>query len=87
MRAGKHRLGPQTRARVDQIDAAAQAAYAAFLQSCRGAGDGIGGLPVAVGAKYLGEQIALAIIQRASGEEPSSIREMLSLALSVFSRP
>ena len=36
MRAGKHRLGPETRARVEEIDAAAHAAYAAFLQSRRG---------------------------------------------------
>lgn len=86
MRAGKHRLGPKTRARVDEIDAAAQAAYAGFLQSCRDAGDGLGGLPVAAGAKYLGEQIALAITQRAGGEDPARIREMLALALSVFTR-
>lgn len=87
MRAGKHRLGPQTRARVDEIDAAAQAAYAAFLQSCRDAGDWPGGLPIAAAAKYLGEQIALAITQRASGEDPARIREMLKLALSVLTRP
>jgi TetR/AcrR family transcriptional regulator, copper-responsive repressor len=87
MRAGKHRLGPQTRARVEEIDAAAQTAYAAFLQSCREAGDWPGALPVAAGAKYLGEQIALAITQRASGEDPARIRDMLTLALSVFSRP
>ena len=87
MRAGKHRLGPLTRARVEQIDAAGQAAYGAFLQSCRDAGDEIGGLSVAAGAMYLGEQIALAITQRASGEDPARIREMLGLALSVFLRP
>ncbi len=87
MRAGKHRLGPLTRARVEQIDAAGQAAYAAFLQSARDAGEGIGGLPVTAGAMYLGEQIALAITQRAAGEDKTRIREMLTLALSVFTRP
>jgi AcrR family transcriptional regulator len=87
MRAGKHRLGPLTRARVDEIDAAAQAAYAAFLQSSRNAGEGLGGLPVAAAARYLGEQLALAITQRASGEDPLRIREMLTLALSVLTRP
>jgi AcrR family transcriptional regulator len=86
MRAGKHRLGPETRARVDEIDAAAQAAYAAFLQSARDAGAWSGGLSVEAGAKYLGEQIALAITQRASGEDRARIREMLTLALSVFIR-
>ena len=87
MRAGKHRLGPKTRARIDEIDAAAQAAHATFLRSCRDAGDWPGGLSVEAGAQYLGEQIALAITQRASGEDPARIREMLTLALSVFTRP
>jgi len=87
MRAGKHRLGPQTRARVEEIDAAAQAAYAAFLQAARDAGDWPDGLPVEAGARYLGEQIALAITQRASGEDPARIRQMLALALSVFTGP
>ena len=87
MRAGKHRLGPETRARVEEIDAAAQAAYAGFLQAARDAGDWPDGLSVEAGAKYLGEQVALAITQRASGEDPVRIREMLALALSVFTRP
>lgn len=87
MRAGKHRLGPVTRARVEEIDAAAQEAYAAFLQAARDAGEWPEGLSVEAGAKYLGEQLALAITQRASGEDPARIREMLTLALSVFTRP
>src|SRR6056297_126928 len=86
MRAGKHRLGPETRARVDEIDAAGQAAYAAFLQAARDAGEWPEGLSIEAGAKYLGEQIALAITQRASGEDKARIREMLTLALSVFTR-
>jgi AcrR family transcriptional regulator len=64
-----------------------QAAYAAFLQAARDAGEWPDGLSVEAGAKYLGEQIALAITQRASGEDPARIREMLTLALSVFTRP
>ncbi|MBF9030350.1 TetR family transcriptional regulator [Rhodobacterales bacterium HKCCE3408] len=84
MRAGKHRLGPQTRARVEELDAAAQEAYAAFLQSCRDAGDWTGPQPVDAAARYLGEQVALAFTQRASGEDPDRIRDMLGLALSVF---
>jgi len=87
MRAGKHRLGPETRARVEEIDVAAQAAYTAFLQKARDAGDWPDGLSVEAGANYLGEQIALAITQRASGEDPARIREMLTLALSVFTGP
>ncbi|MEZ5792084.1 MAG: TetR/AcrR family transcriptional regulator [Nitratireductor sp.] len=87
MRAGKHRLGPETRARVEEIDAQAQIAYVAFLQSARDSGDWPDGLSIEAGAKYLGEQIALAITQRASGEDKGRIREMLTLALSVFIRP
>lgn len=87
MRAGKHRLGPQTRARVEEIDAAAQVAYAAFLQAARDNGDWPGPTSVAAGATYLGEQIALAITQRAAGEDKARIREMMELALSVFTRP
>lgn len=86
MRAGKHRLGPQTRARVEELDQAARAAYGAFLRACREAGEGPGGLSVEAGATYLGEQVALAITQRASGEDKARIREMMTLALSVFTR-
>lgn len=86
MRAGKHRLGPGTRARVEEIDAAAQAAYAAFLHARRDAGDLPDGLPVDAAAPYLSEQLGLAITQRASGGDPVRIRDMLTLALSVFLR-
>lgn len=86
MRAGKHRLGPETRARVNQIDAAAQAAYADFLQARSATGEGPGGLPIAAAANYLSEQIALAITQRAAGENKARIRQMLELALSVLAR-
>ena len=84
MRAGKHRLGQETRARVDEIDAAAHAAFAAFLNACQTAGDGTGGMPLETRARYLVEQIGLAYTQRASGVDPAHIRERLRLALSVF---
>lgn len=84
MRSGKHRLGPETRARVDELDAAARGAYETFLQGCRDAGEWPAGRSVQVGARYLSEQISLAITQRASGEAVRDVREMLTLALSVF---
>ena len=87
MRAGKHRLGPETLARVQEIDAAARSAYVAFLQAARDNGEWQGALSVESGATYLGEQLALAITQRASGEDPARIREMMALALSVFAQP
>lgn len=87
MRSGKHRLGPETRARVDELDAGARAAYETFLRGCRDAGEWPAGVPIEAGARYLSEQIALAITQRAAGEDTDHIRDMLSLALSVFTRP
>lgn len=84
MRAGRHRLGPETRARIEELDKAALAAYAAFLQSRRDAGEWTGTVPVDTAAKYLGEQLGLALAQRAAGEDPARIRDMLEMALSVF---
>lgn len=86
MRNGKHRLGPRTRARVDELDAGARAAYEAFLQDRRDAGEWPAGPTVQAGARYLSEQIALAFTQRASGEDPDEVRDSLTLALSVFTR-
>lgn len=85
MRNGKHRLGPETRALVDELDAAARAAYTAFLTACRESGEWTKGPTPEAGARYLSEQIALAITQRASGEDANDIRDSLTLALSVFS--
>lgn len=86
MRSGKHRLGPETRALVEDLDAGARAAYASFLQACRDAGEWPAGPTVEVGARYLSEQIVLAVTQRASGEGSGQVRESLTLALSVFTR-
>jgi TetR/AcrR family transcriptional regulator, copper-responsive repressor len=86
MRSGRHRLGPETRALIEELDANARAAYATFLQACRDAGEWSGGPGVEAAARYLSEQIVLAITQRASGEDRHQIRESLTLALSVFTR-
>lgn len=87
MRAGKHRLGPETRARVDEIDAAALRAYESFLNGCRDAGDWAGDVPARTGARYLAEQVGLAVSQRAAGEDPARVRDTLVLAFSVFRHP
>ena len=86
MRSGKHRLGPETRALVEELDAGARAAYASFLQACRDAGEWPAGPTVEVGARYLSEQMVLAVTQRASGEGSEQVRASLMLALSVFTR-
>lgn len=86
MRAGKHRLGPQTLERVNAIDAGAVGAFTAYLEARRDAGDWGGTLPAASVARYLVEQIGLALTQRAAGEDPAQVRDTLTLALSAISR-
>ena len=86
MRNGKHRLGPETRARVDALDAAAREAYERFLRERLAAGEWQGRGSVEVSARYLSEQVGLAITQRASGESSEDVRASLTLALSVFTR-
>ena len=84
MRAGRHRLGLQTRQLVEEMDRATQTPYQTFLQDRRGAGNWYGAVSTDVAAKFLGEQITLALAQPAAEEYAANIREMLSLALSVF---
>lgn len=86
MRNGKHRLGPQTRALVEELDAAARVAYSDVLRAGREAGEWVPGPSDEAGGRYLSEQIGLAITQRASGEDSRQVRESLILALSVFTR-
>lgn len=86
LRAGKHRLGPLTRQRVDDIEAAALQAFEAFLSARRDAGDWIGDRSISVTARYLSGQIGFALTQRAAGEDKDRIQETLELALSVLRR-
>ncbi|MEL6167724.1 MAG: hypothetical protein AAFR35_03480 [Pseudomonadota bacterium] len=86
MRAGKHRLGPLTRQRVEEIDATAVRAYEDFLVARRDAGDWAADRPVGSTARYLSEQIALALTQRAADQDKDQIQETLELALSVLRR-
>ena len=87
MRAGKHRLGPKTRQRVDEIDAAAVQGFETYLQAQKEAGGWDGDQPTSVAAVYLREQIGLALTQRATTRETDGIRASLELALSVLKSP
>ncbi len=87
MRAGKHRLGPLTRDQVEAIEGAAVAAFTAYLDARRAAGDGMPAGSSAGLARYMIAQLGLALTQRAAGEDSAQIREMLALALSVLQRP
>lgn len=84
MRAGKHRLGPKTRQRVDEIDAAAVQGFDGYLHDQREAGGWDSDQPTSLVARYLMEQIGLALTQRATGEDRSTIRASLMLALCVI---
>lgn len=87
MRAVKHRLGPMTRAKVDEIEAAASQACFDFLQASRDSGEWSGSLSLEDGARYLTAQLSLAFTQRSAGEDEKFIRKSLTLALSVFDGP
>ena len=87
LRMHRHRLGPQTRAAVEAIEKQAEACTTRFLQERLAAGDWQGGVSPAVGARYLFEQLGLAIGLRASGEDPRRVRALFGLALSVFRQP
>lgn len=84
MRAGKHRLGPKTLAGVNDIDAGAVSAFTAYLTSRRTAGDWTGAQSPATAARYLVEQIGLALTQRAGGESPDQVRDTMAMALGVL---
>ena len=84
MRAGKHRLGPRTRERVEEIDGAAVAAFTALFEQRRQNGDWNNPTPAPTAARFLVEQIGLALTQRASGEDPVEIKATMELALSAI---
>ncbi|MEL6999984.1 MAG: TetR/AcrR family transcriptional regulator [Pseudomonadota bacterium] len=84
MLAGKHRLGPKTVAKVDEIDAAAQQAFRTFLKACRDSGEWNSALSIEDGARYLSAQFSLAFTQRAAGENHAFVQKSLTLALSIF---
>lgn len=87
MQAGKHRLGPKARAKVEEIEAAVAEGFRAFLEQRRDAGDLAAEISVEAGAHYLATQIGLAFTQRAGGASPGLVRRSLTLALSVLERP
>jgi AcrR family transcriptional regulator len=87
MRAGKHRLGPQTLALVGEIDAAAVAAFETYLSAQAAQGAFRPALPIPALARYILEQIGLAFAQRASGEDPARVETTMTLALSVLLPP
>ncbi|MEM7076557.1 MAG: TetR/AcrR family transcriptional regulator [Pseudomonadota bacterium] len=87
MRAVRHRLGPRTRERVDEMTTRSRAFFAEFLQSRRKAGDWTSPVSRELAARYLVDQIGFALMQRASGDDPDEVRDTLKLALSALDGP
>ncbi|MBO6551501.1 MAG: TetR/AcrR family transcriptional regulator [Roseitalea sp.] len=84
MQAATHRFGEKTQALIAAIDAGAEEAYAALLTDARRTGHAPESIPTRLGARYMMSQITLALVLRAAGEEPLLVRDLLTLALSVF---
>ncbi|MEM1363751.1 MAG: TetR/AcrR family transcriptional regulator [Pseudomonadota bacterium] len=87
MHAARHRVGPQTRERVEEMVALSRTSFAELLESRRQAGDWNSTMSSELAARYLVDQIGFALMQRASGEDPEGIRETLNLALSAIDGP
>jgi AcrR family transcriptional regulator len=83
MRAVKDRLGPKTQELIAQIETMAFEAFLMVLAEGHASGEWSGDIPIDLAARYLQNQIGLALDQRARGEDPKAT---LALALSVFER-
>jgi TetR/AcrR family transcriptional regulator, copper-responsive repressor len=87
MRSFRWRLGPITGAHVDQLRAAAIAAYAAWLQRCADNGDIE--LPAALEttATYVDAQLTTMLTRISAGEDPKLVRSHARLAFAVLTDP
>lgn len=81
MRASQSELGEKTRAVVVEMERMAIAAYAQALEQAQTKGEWTSDLPTDIVARYLYEQMALALEMRARGKDP---KDILTLALSVL---
>jgi AcrR family transcriptional regulator len=84
MQATAASFGQKTQALIAAIDAGAEDAYTAPMENARRTGHVPVPIPARLGARYMMAQIMLALILRAAGEDPGRVREILTLALSVF---
>jgi AcrR family transcriptional regulator len=84
MRAARLDLGPNTQAKVAEVEAAALEIYTRFFRDSRKKGEWPGSITPGFAAQYLHAQIGLATSQRALGTEPAVVRRLLECALSVL---
>jgi AcrR family transcriptional regulator len=86
MRAAQRQLGPRSRKKVKQIEAANLRLYERFFRQSRENGEWPGRLTPEFAARYLHAQIGLAVSQRALGAKPATVKPLMACALSVLTR-
>ncbi len=85
MRAARLDLGPQTQAKVAEIEAETVGIYTRFFEEACQKGAALSSIPPDFAAQYLHAQIGLAVSQRALGTTSGAVRKLLECALSVLS--
>lgn len=84
MRGAQLDLGPKTRAKVAEIEAATVEIFTRFFRSSRKKEEWMGRITPHFAAQYLHAQIGLAASQRALGVKPATVKLCLQYALSVL---
>ena len=84
MRGAQLDLGPKTRAKVAEIEAATVEIFTRFFRSSRKKEEWMGRTTPHFAAQYLHAQIGLAASQRALGVKPATVKLCLQYALSVL---
>lgn len=84
MRSTRSRFGPQTQSCLAAVEARMLQRYAQFFAEAEASGEGGGGIAPELAARYLHEQLGLALSQRSSGTSVESVRALLALAISVL---
>jgi AcrR family transcriptional regulator len=84
MRSARSRFGPQTQSRLTAVEARILKGYTQFFAEAEASGEWDGDLAPELAARYLHEQLGLALSQRASGTSAESVRALLTLAISAL---
>lgn len=86
MRSAQRHLGPRSRRKVKQIEAATLGLYERFFRQSRENSEWPGRMSPEFAARYLHAQIGLAVSQRALGAKPATVKPLMACALSVLTR-
>jgi AcrR family transcriptional regulator len=86
MRSARSCFGKQTQTKIAEIEGHTLRLFARFFREGQAGGEWPGGIAAELAATYLQEQLGLAFTQRAAGKSSESVRELLTLSLSVLQR-